>query len=87
MDNLLPKDKHTISINISASDMQKIRENQADSQLIDKIEAKREIAIMKEVFSAQGTTITDKIGNVIASWGEQTQTAAKEYKRYRLRHR
>lgn len=82
-----PKD-HSVGIylNVSANDYNSLKAT-IPAEMLDKIELRREIAVMHEVMASDGYGMIDKIDNTIARWSSEKNKKLIKLERYKLKYR
>ena len=82
-----PKDHQVgISLNVSANDYNTLKEN-LPAELLDKIELRREIAVMQEVMKTEGYGMICKIDNYIDKCSSEKNKKLVKIERYKLKYR
>ena len=82
-----PKD-HSVGIylNVSANDYNNLKAT-ISPEVLDKIELRREIAVMHEVMASDGYSMIDKIDNTIDKWANEKNKKLIKLERYKLKYR
>ena len=82
-----PRD-HSVGIylNVSANDYNNLKAT-VPAEMLDKIELRREIAVMHEVMASDGNNMIDKIDNTLARWSTDKNKKLIKLERYKLKYR
>ena len=82
-----PKDHAVnITLNVSANDYSTLK-GSLSPDMLDKIELRRELAVMHEVANAEGGNIYQRIDNTIDKWSKESNKKLIKLERYKLKYR